>query len=72
MVIRTGLRETWGMGKKERLLLVPRGSKLPGECNVCGQKFYEPDMLQKFNAHTCGEDFSQAAARIVKQATEDK
>jgi len=60
------------MTKKERLLRVPRDSKEPGECIACGHKFTEPNMLQKFREHNCHEDVSQAAARIVKEATENK
>jgi hypothetical protein len=57
--------------KKERLLRVPRTG--PAECNECGQKFtgtYD-EVLSKFRQHNCHEDASQAAARIVREATED-
>jgi len=67
-----GLWETVGMEKQERLLRVPRDPKLPGECTACGHKFTEPDMLKKFREHKCREDASQAAARIVREATENK
>ena len=56
---------------KKRLLSVPRSG--PGECTKCGRKFTgktPEEVLAKFRAHTCDEDFSQAAARIVKEATE--
>jgi len=58
------------MGKLQRLLRVERDPKMPGECIACGQKFTEPNMLQKFREHNCNEDASQAAARIVREATE--
>jgi hypothetical protein len=58
------------MANKERLLRVSRDPKLPGECIACGHQFTEPNMLQKFREHNCKEDASQAAARIVKEATE--
>jgi hypothetical protein len=57
--------------KKEGLLRVPRTG--PAECNDCGQKFTGTsldEVLLKFREHTCTKDFSQTAARIVKQATE--
>jgi hypothetical protein len=56
------------MAKKERALAVPRNSKV-GECTVCGHQFKDPDMLKKFEMHKCNEDASQAAARIVREAT---
>jgi hypothetical protein len=34
-------------------------------------EFAEPNMLQKFREHGCREDASQAAARIVREATEE-
>jgi hypothetical protein len=70
-----GLWETVGMADKEkrpRLLRVPRpGTNEPGECYACGQQFTEPNLLYKFRAHSCNEDASQAAVRIVREATED-
>ncbi len=60
------------MAKKERLLRVPRDPKEPGECIACGHKFTEPDMLNKFRTHKCREDASQAAVRVVREATENK
>jgi hypothetical protein len=59
------------MSKPERLLRVPRDPKVPGECTACGQKFPQSDMLKKFREHNCYEDESQAAARIVREATEN-
>jgi NMD protein affecting ribosome stability and mRNA decay len=56
--------------KTDRLLRVPRNGV--AECNKCGQKFtgeYQ-EALAKFRQHNRNEDASQAAARIVKEATE--
>jgi hypothetical protein len=60
------------MATNERLLRVPRDPKLPGECTACGHQFKDPDMLKKFREHDCNEDASQAAARIVREATENR
>ena len=60
------------MEKQARALRVPRDPKIPGACTICGRKFPEPDMVKKFREHKCGEDVSQTAARIVKQATESE
>jgi hypothetical protein len=60
------------MAKSERQLRVPRDPKGLGECTACGQKFKEPDMLGKFREHNCHEDESQAAARVVRESTENK
>jgi predicted Zn-ribbon and HTH transcriptional regulator len=60
------------MDKPKRALIVPRDSKQPGTCSVCGHQFKDPNMLKKFEAHKCKEDASQAAARIVREATENR
>lgn len=62
--------ENCGHGKARAILRVSRDPKVPGECTACGQKFADPDMLKKFREHNCHEDASQAAARIVREATE--
>lgn len=60
------------MAKQERLLRIPRDQRVPGECTACGHKFKDPDMLKKFREHNCNEDASQAAVRVVREATEGK
>jgi hypothetical protein len=53
---------------------------LTGVCTGCNRRFiskHEPGtdpihrMTQEFNDHNCHEDASQAAARIVREATEN-
>ena len=72
MVILRGLWETVVMAKTERLLRVPRDPVMPSECTACGQQFVGRDILERFRDHNCSEDASQAAARIVREATENK
>jgi hypothetical protein len=59
------------MAKQERFLRVPRDPVLPSECTACGQKFVGKDILERFRAHNCHEDESQAAARVVRESTEN-
>jgi hypothetical protein len=73
--------------KREKELLITKsvhGIGVAGRCLKCGRPFgpdldadTEPSrankrMVNNFNAHTCDEDASQTAARIVKEATEDR
>lgn len=59
------------MAKPERILLVMHDQPL-GICKACGHKFTgtETEIRQQFSRHDCNEDASQAAARIVREATE--
>jgi len=45
-----------------------------GLCQDCHRKFVgsEADIRKQFAEHECKEDFSQAAARIVREATKNK
>jgi len=60
----------WGMEKPKILLKVPRDPREPSECTACGHQSTEPDVLKKFR-DKCNEDASQAADRIVREATGD-
>jgi formylmethanofuran dehydrogenase subunit B len=68
---------------KRNLRIVKRVRNIPvlGICEYCNAHFSgEPDrgnaqsaIQEQFNAHKCkSEDASQAAARIVKEATENR
>lgn len=75
------------MAKRKRVLQIPykveSGGVLSGRCSVCHRPFEvsaKPtdapgSAIQELNAlfddHTCDEDFSQAAARIVKETTQN-
>ena len=62
------------MAKRDRELVILHDPKLRGVCKACAHQFTGTDaeILQAFNAHECNEDASQAAARIVREATENK
>lgn len=68
------LWETVGMAKRDRELVILHDPKLRGVCKACAHQFTgtEAEILQKFNAHQCNEDASQAAARIAREATENR
>ena len=78
----TGLWETVGMAEKPRIYVVNKdasGMVISGHCSKCGRIFQfentrEGRRVEKaFDTHECKpEDASQAAARIVKEATEQK
>ena len=67
---------------KRSLRIVKRTPVALGICEACNMQFTskhraeddaEAEMRFLFNAHVCKpEDVSQAAARIVKESTEDK
>jgi hypothetical protein len=72
--------------KKRELLLVRRKGGLIGRCSSCKRLFMpspelrggdlrheaqEQQLRADFEAHKCDEDASQAAARIVREATEE-
>jgi hypothetical protein len=57
------------------------GAPLAGMCTACKRKFVAKPklgedpmefLLEQFNDHKCKEDASQAAARIVREATENR
>jgi len=56
-------------------LHIKHGTPTTGECKDCHRKFEGPDSedIQRQHAeHVCErEDFSQAAVRIVREATKD-
>ena len=76
-----GLWETVGMNDRTKLLIIKRDSKgnpVSGHCSKCGRLFYFIDTEKSkrndysFAGHECKrEDASQAAARIVREATEE-
>ena len=82
LAIGSGLWETMGMADKPRIYVVnkdARGMVISGHCSKCGRLFQfentrEGRRVEKaFDTHECKpEDASQAAARIVKEATQDK
>jgi hypothetical protein len=67
---------------KPNLRIVKRTPIAIGICEACNMQFHskqpiednaETDMKIQFTEHKCKrEDASQAAARIVREATEDK
>ena len=82
MAIPVGLWETQFMPKRN-LRIVKRVRNVPvlGICEHCNAQFSgDPErgnaqsaIQEQFNAHKCKpEDASQAAARIVKEATKDR
>jgi hypothetical protein len=74
------------MAKKEAVLEYRLSRPDSFHCSLCGHRQDEgafvasgdvKDLLDSFSNHVAsyhptGEDFSQAAARIVREATEDK
>jgi hypothetical protein len=66
----------------KRKLRIVRGHPLLGICEYCNVHFSsglmpieaaKDDIQERFNVHKCKrEDFSQAAARTVREATENK
>jgi len=70
------------MPKRELVPLNTAGAAPWGyKCSKCGRVFSphgnlsDADLLKiraEFEAHNCREDASQAAARIVREATENK
>jgi hypothetical protein len=64
-------------------ITVIRDIPMYGRCSRCGRPFRMPpeamdnpekakqDFLAAFNLHECDQDASQAAARVVREATED-
>jgi hypothetical protein len=59
------------------------GWVISGTCSVCGMRFkpknpsvssrqIHSELTATFNGHSCHEDASQAAARIVREATDQK
>jgi len=81
LAIGSGLWETWGM-KKPHLVRNLRpdnqiGTMVAGACSSCPKAVFQADsdkaLEEKFSAHFrevhMKEDASQAAARIVREAT---
>jgi len=69
------------MPKKRELIAIRRHENLvvAGRCSICHRPFESrlliPQLASRevageFDAHACDEDFSQAAARIVRETTE--
>ena len=59
------------------------GWVVSGTCSVCGMRFkpktpsasskqIQGELTASFNSHNCTDDANQAAARIVRESTEDK
>ena len=82
LAILSRLWETWVMPKRN-LRIVKRVRNVPvlGICEYCNAQFSgdpgrgnaQSDIQEQFNAHKCkAEDASQAAARIVREATESR
>lgn len=70
------------MAQKRQLVPLNKVGAAPFgyKCDHCGRVFRAGDLSDKetqlkvradFDAHNCREDASQAAARIVREATED-
>jgi hypothetical protein len=69
------------MPKRRELLAIRRHENLivAGRCSICHRPFESSlaipqlasrQVASEFDAHGCDEDFSQAAARIVRETTE--
>src|ERR1700722_7962928 len=79
--------ETVGMKKHDRVLqfeAIEQGKPIKGRCSICHRPFSaKPNpggrtddallrIRAEFEAHNCHEDASQAAARIVREATDSE
>ena len=79
-------RKLGGMTKSQRKLNITKyksGFAIAGRCSACHRPFevdfsiedslprVEVALKELFDAHNCDEDISQAAFRVVQEATED-